>query len=128
MVEREGGERLAGTLLGVWRKLSAAQRRRGEESFVLVPLQRSQRDVAMIMRELDEIVREMATATDIVTSIVTPMTIAEASRVLVPNRRSCVQWNWRCQYFGVCHAGASLSDPEFVDLEDRYAAIAEVGE
>lgn len=108
MVERDYERSVAGTLLGVWRKLSGAARARGEQSFMLIPLARTAEQVATALAELervgDMIMLERVGALD-----------------LIPNRRSCTTWNSRCQYFGVCYGGRALTDSEFVQVEERYA-------
>jgi len=121
MLQQRCGEPLAGTLLGAWRKLSARQIANGEEPLVIVPLARGQSEVEQAMHEIKVLIHEIAEEEE-------GETVSRARNpggpsYLIPNRRSCVSWNWRCQYFGVCWGGRKLADEEFVTVEDRYTDL-----
>jgi hypothetical protein len=102
------GERIGGTLLAGWRKLTKKARSAGDEAFVLLPISRTPAEVDRALGELRSIADEIAAAT--------PTNLRW-------NRRSCTQYNYRCQYFDVCHGSLDLSAAKFVDVEDRYAAF-----
>src|SRR5207245_969387 len=87
LAQRALGAEFAGTLLGAWRKLSARQQR-AEDSFVLVPLSRTQHEVDAAVGEVMSLANSISENTEV-----------RHAHHMMPNRRSCVSYNYRCQYF-----------------------------
>jgi hypothetical protein len=100
----------AGTHLGVWKKLTKAEREAGTWPLHFYVLERPQAYVAQVLEEIKIWAAEMSAFAD--GELQFPY--------LRPHRRSCIIANMRCSYFDVCYNGKPLSDSSLVDLEARY--------
>lgn len=96
-----------GTHLGVYKKLTKAELAAG-----VWPLHFAQ--LVRPVGYVDQVLKELEAWADRMEDPLTPL----------PNRRTCIQGFVRCQYWGSCYEGVSLSDLRYSDAEDRYGTKA----